>query len=134
MIKIKLEQDKNGKPIFKLNGSDEEIKGNKMIWRATLEGKKISGEYNYKIPIRFFVPLVKNLNKDILEIDTNSITSYLEFSDECDGKFYYAISANSRYMKNWRDLGCPNIYKIDLNFQDKSVNTKIAFKKLSKSV
>lgn len=134
MIKIKLEQDKNGKPVFKLGVSEEIVKKNKMIWRVTLEGKNISGEYNYKIPIRFFVPLLKNLDTKKIELDPNSIESYLEFSDECDGKFYYAISANARYMRNWRELGCPNIYKVDLDLENKSVSTKVAFKKLGVSV
>lgn len=134
MFKIKLDQDKVGRPIFRLKVDEEKIKENRLIWRASLEGRKVSKEYNYIIPIRFFVPLLKNLNKEEFEIDEDSIESYLEFADEFDGKFHYATSASARYMRNWRELGCPNIYKIELNIKEKSIKTKIAFKKLGRTM
>lgn len=129
MIKILLDKNKKMEPIFKLSIKNSDIAEFPFIKRAIYEGKSLKGEYNYLIPIRFFKPIINKLNKDKFEIDKNSITYYLEFSDDYDEKYYYITEANSAYMKKWRLEGCPNIYKIILDKDKKNIISDIAFSK-----
>ena len=132
MIKLKLEKNYRNQPTLKLSIKDEDLESHRMIKRALLESKKITkGEYNYNIPIRFFEPIFKNTNKCELDIDSKSISSFLEFSDDYDEKYYYISEANSTYMKKWRQEGCPYIYRISIDLENKILHKDIIFKKIN---
>lgn len=135
MIKIKLEVNKSRKIIFKVK-LDEKDKANVFFRRAIMEGKplKKGSRYNYEIPLRFFIPICSNLNKANLIIDKKSILSYLEFSDYYDENYYTEVTADARYMKKWREEGCPDIYKITINPETLQIKKEIAFKKPSMSL
>lgn len=131
MVKIKLEQNKKKKLLFKIK-LDEKSRGNIFFKRAIMEGKKLkkSEEYQYEIPLRFFVPICSNLKREDFEIDKTSVLSYLEFSDEYDENYFNELEADGKYMKKWREEGCPEIYKISINAETKDVKKEISFKKL----
>lgn len=130
MIKIKLEKSKKGNIIFKLKINDKEI-NNILFRRAIMESKIIKGRarYNYEVPLRFFVPICKNVDKSQLELDKKSLLSYLEFSDYYDENYYTEVEASPSYMKKWRSEGCPDIYKISIDESTYEVKKEIAFKK-----
>lgn len=132
MIKVKLEINKNRNITFKLR-LNEKDKENIFFKRAIMEGKvlKKGSRYNYEIPLRFFIPICSNVKEGQLIIDKNSILSYLEFSDYYDENYYTEIIADAKYMKKWRDKGCPDIYKITINPKTLEINKEIAFKKPS---
>lgn len=130
MIKIRIDKNSRGEPIFKIKLDEEKIKNNRLLYRGMLSGKKISGLYNFKIPMKYFLPIYNNLNKDEVILDTRSIYSYLEFSDEIEENFYYSITATPKYMKLWREENCQDIYKITINKETKELEKKIAFKKI----
>ena len=135
MIKIKLEFSKSKKIIFKVK-IDEKEKNSVLFRRALIEGKPIKKNrlYNYEIPLRYFIPICSNLNKNELIIDKKSILSYLEFSDYYDENYYTEVMADARYMKKWREEGCPDIYKITINPETLQIKKEIAFKKPSMSL
>ncbi len=116
MVKIKLEKNQKNEPVFKLNIKEEEIDNYRFLKRALLEGKAIRGRYNYEVPIRFFEPIFK----------------YFEFSDEYDERYYYKTEVNAKYMKKWREEGCPNIYKIEIDKEKCILKKEIAFKKIER--
>ncbi|MBW6410461.1 hypothetical protein [Clostridium weizhouense] len=128
MIKVKLEKNKQNKIIFKLKikSIDE---NNLLFKRAIIEGKKIKGRYNYEIPLRFFVPIFRNINKEELVLDIDSILSYLEFSDFYDEKYYNETEVNINYMKKWREEDCPNIYRVTIDKENYSIKKDVVFKK-----
>lgn len=128
MIRAKLEKSKNGKIIFKLKIDDKD-KGNVLLKRALIEAKVIKGRYQYEVPLRFFVPICKNINKERLQLDKKSILSYLEFSDCYDENYYTDIEATPKYMKKWREEGCPNIYRITIDEDDYEIKKEVVFKK-----
>ncbi|MDU5102482.1 MAG: hypothetical protein E6240_08630 [Clostridium butyricum] len=130
MIKVKLEINKNRKIIFKVK-VDEKDRNNIFFKRAIIEGKplKKGARYNYEIPLRFFIPICSNVGENQLIIDKNSILSYLEFSDYYDENYYTEVIADARYMKKWREEGCPDIYKITIDPETLKVKKEIAFKK-----
>ncbi|MDY6012075.1 hypothetical protein [Clostridium sp.] len=131
MIKIRIDKNGRGEPIFKIKLNEETIKDNRLLYRGVLSGKRISGLYNFEIPMKYFLPIYNNLNKDEVILDTRSIYSYLEFSDEIEEKFYYSITATPKYMKLWREENCQNIYKITINKETKELEKRIAFKKIN---
>lgn len=131
MIKIKLEKNKKDEPVFKLFIKDDELEDYKFIRRALLEGKTIKGTYNYQVPVRFFEPIFRNINSKELKIDKKSLTYYLEFSDQYDEKYYYKTEATPAFMKKWREEGCPNIYKINLDIEQGTISKEIAFRKVT---
>ena len=135
MIKIKLEVNKNRKIIFKVKINKNEIE-NAFFKRAIMEGKELKKDsiYDYEIPLRFFIPICANMDRDELIIDKKSILSYLEFSDCYDEKYYTEVSASAKYMKKWREEGCPDIYNISINPETFQVKKDIAFKKPSMSL
>ena len=96
-----------------------------------MESKKLKegSRYDYEVPLRFFFPIYKNYDKEKIKIDRYSLTSYLEFSDEFDEKYYNEIEATPKYMKKWREEGCPNIYKITIDKETKEIKKDIAFQK-----
>lgn len=130
MIKVKLQADKSGKVIFKLK-IDEKDRTKILFKRALIEGKvlKKGAGYNYEVPLRFFVPICSNMNKEELIIDSKSILSYLEFSDYYDENYYTEITANEKYMKKWREEGCPEIYRITINPDTFEISKEVVFKK-----
>lgn len=130
MIKIKLEKNKRGEPIFKLGIKTEEIDSYKFLKRCLMDGKRLEGKYNYEIPLRYFIPLFNNIPKENLILDKKSILSYLEFSDDFDEKYYYTLIANAKYMKMWRIENCPNIYKVTIDINDLTLEKSIAFQKI----
>lgn len=131
MLRIKLEANKKGEPIFKLGIKEEDENKYSFMKRAIMESKVIRGRYNYVVPIRFFQPIFKNVGSDNIKLDKNSLLFFLEFSDDFDERYYYTIEANARYMKKWREEGCPNIYKICIDKDKLSLEKTIAFKRLS---
>ena len=131
MIKIRIDKNGRGEPIFKIKLNEETIKDNRLLYRGVLSGKRISGLYNFEIPMKYFLPIYNNLNKDEVILYTRSIYSYLEFSDEIEEKFYYSITATPKYMKLWREENCQNIYKITINKETKELEKRIAFKKIN---
>ena len=130
MIKIKLEKNKNGKIIFKLKVNDS-YRQNVLFKRALMESKilKEKSEYDYEVPLRFFIPICNNVDKENLKLDKRSISSYLEFSDCYDQNYYTDIDATAKYMKKWRDEGCPDIYRITINQDNYDIKKEVAFKK-----
>ena len=130
MIKIKLEKNKSGKIIFKLK-IDDSYKVNVLFKRALMESKIIKGKstYDYEVPLRFFIPICNNIDKENLKLDKKSILSYLEFSDCYDENYYTEIEASAKYMKKWREEGCPDIYKITIDQDSYNVKKEVAFRR-----
>ena len=130
MIKVKLEKSKKGNIVFKLKIKEDEI-NNILFKRAIIESKIIKGRrgYNYEVPLRFLVPICKNIDKSQLELDKKSLLSYLEFSDYYDENYYTDIEASASYMKRWRNEGCPDIYKIKIDENTYEITKEIVFKK-----
>lgn len=128
MIRAKLEKNKSGKIIFKLKIDDRD-KDHILLKRALMESKLIKGRYQYEVPLRFFVPICKNISKENLKLDKRSILSYLEFSDYYDQNYYTDIEATAKYMKKWREEGCPDIYRITIDNENYEVKKEVVFKK-----
>jgi hypothetical protein len=130
MIRAKLEKNKSGKITFKLK-IDSADKENILFKRALMESKIIKGKsrYEYEVPLRFFVPICKNIGRENLILDKKSILSYLEFSDYYDQNYYTDIDATARYMKKWREEGCPDIYRITIDRDNYEIKKEVAFKK-----
>ncbi len=134
MIKIRIDKNGLGEPIFKLGIKEEYIHKNRLLYRAILSGKKIRGIYNYKIPMKYFLKIYNNLDKSNIELDTRSILSYLEFADEIEENYYYSVIATPKYMKKWREEACQNIYKITIDKESKNLTKSIAFKKIELAI
>ena len=130
MIKVKLEKNKSGKIIFKLKINDTD-KGNILFRRVLMESKIIKGKstYDYEAPLRFFIPICNNIDKENLKLDKKSILSYLEFSDCYDENYYTDVDATAKYMKKWREEGCPDIYRITIDQDNYYIKKEVAFKK-----
>lgn len=130
MIKVKLEKNKSGKIIFKLK-IKKELESNLLFRRAIIESKSIKGNsrYDYEVPLRFFIPICNNIEKENMLLDKKSILSYLEFSDYYDENYYIELEATAKYMKKWREEGCPNIYRITINEDTYEITKEIVFKK-----
>lgn len=130
MIKVKLEKNKSGKIIFKLK-IKKELESNLLFRRAIIESKSIkeNSRYDYEVPLRFFIPICNNIEKENMLLDKKSILSYLEFSDYYDENYYIELEATAKYMKKWREEGCPNIYRITINQDTYEITKEIVFKK-----
>ena len=130
MIKIKLEKNKSGKIIFKLK-IDDKNKDNVLFKRALMESKSLKekARYDYEVPLRFFIPICNNVDKENLKLDKKSILSYLEFSDYYDQNYYTDTEATAKYMKKWREEGCPNIYKITIDEESYEITKEVVFKR-----
>ncbi|WP_238900643.1 hypothetical protein [Clostridium sp. YIM B02500] len=128
MIKAKLEKNKSGKIIFKLK-IDSDYKENILFKRAIMESKEIKGRYQYEVPLRFFIPICKNVGRGNLVLDKRCILSYLEFSDYYDENYYTDIDATAKYMKKWREEGCPDIYRITIDKDSYEITKEVVFKK-----
>ena len=66
MIKIKIDKNKANEPVFKLNFKNLNEKESRLLKRALIEGKEIKGLYKYNIPLRYLLPIIKNLDKSEL--------------------------------------------------------------------
>ena len=107
-------------------------KEERFLKRALIEGKEISGTYKYEIPLKYFVPIMNNIDKENIKLDRYSKLSFLEFSDDFDEKYFYILEANAKYMKKWREEGCPNIFKIEINKDTLEIKKEIIFKKIER--
>ena len=132
MIKVKIEKNRLNEPIFKLGFKKLNDKEERFLKRALIEGKEISGTYKYEIPLKYFVPLMNNIDKENIKLDRYSKLSFLEFSDDFDEKYFYILEANAKYMKKWREEGCPNIFKIEINKDTLEIKKEIIFKKIER--
>lgn len=130
MIKILIEKTKKNEPVFKIKVNDKEVEKYRMLRAPLFQSIKIKGEYNYKVPIRFFEPIINNIPPEDIKIDKKSINSYLEFSDEYDEKYYYTTEPNASYMTKWRSEGCPNIFKVKIDINRSIISKEVAFKKV----
>ena len=129
MIRIKIDKNKKEQPIFKIYIKD--IEGYKFLKRSLLEGKKISGKYNYEIPLRFFVPIFNNINKNEINLDSNSKLEFLEFWDEVEEKYYSTLEVTPKFMKLWREEGCPDIFKVKIHRETLELKKEVVFKKIN---
>ena len=132
MIKIKIDKNKRGEPIFKLGYKELEEKEVRFLKRAIMEGKEIKGMFKYEIPLRFFTPIFNNFDKENIKIDRYSKVEYLEFSDFYDERYFYSFEVTPKYMKKWREEGCPNIFKIQIDTETKEIKKEIIFKEISR--
>ena len=132
MIKVKIEKNRLNEPIFKLGYKKVNEKEERFLKRALIEGKEISGTYKYEIPLKYFVPIMNNIDKENIKLDRYSKLSFLEFSDDFDEKYFYILEANAKYMKKWREEGCPNIFKIEINKDTLEIKKEIIFKKIER--
>ena len=132
MIKIKIDKNRSNEPIFKLGFKELDEKENRFLKRALMDGKEIKGMYKYEIPLKYLLPIIKNLNKNNIKLDRYSKLAYLEFSDDFDENYYYILEANAKFMRKWREEGCPNIFKVELDRETLDVKKEIIFKKIDR--
>ena len=132
MIKVKIDKNKRGEPIFKLGYKELDDKELRFLKRAIMEGKEIKGMFKYEIPLRFFIPIFNNIDKDNIKVDRYSKVEFLEFSDIYDEKYFYSFEVTPKYMKKWREEGCPNIFKIQIDKDSMEIKKEIIFKKISR--
>lgn len=132
MIKIKIDKNRSNEPIFKLGFKELDEKENRFLKRALMDGKEIKGMYKYEIPLKYLLPIIKNLNKNNIKLDRYSKLAYLEFSDDFDENYYYILEANARFMRKWREEGCPNIFKVEIDRETLDVKKEIIFKKIDR--
>lgn len=131
MMKFKIESTANGELKFRANIS-EDMKDNIIIKRALFESKiiKSNPKYPYLIPIKYFFPITRNLKSENLKFDEESIDIFFEFSDEYEERFFYAAKATARYLKKWREEGCPKIYKIKIDKESGEIKKDFSFERL----
>ena len=132
MIKVKIDKNKRGEPIFKLGYKELDDKELRFLKRAIMEGKEIKGMFKYERPLRFFIPIFNNIDKDNIKVDRYSKVEFLEFSDFYDEKYFYSFEVTPKYMKKWREEGCPNIFKIQIDKDSMEIKKEIIFKKISR--
>lgn len=132
MIKIKIDKNKLEEPIFKLGYKKLSEKELRFLRRALIDGKEIKGNYKYEIPLKYLLPIINNLDKENIKLDRHSKLSYLEFSDDFDEKYFYTLEVNAKYMKKWREEGCPNIFKVEIDSDTLEVKERIIFKKIDR--
>ena len=132
MIKIKIDKNRANEPIFKLGFKELDEKENRFLKRALIEGKEIKGTYKYEIPLKYFLPIVKNVDKNNIKLDRYSKLAYLEFSDDFDENYYYILEANAKFMRKWREEGCPNIFKVEIDRETLEVKKEVIFKKIDR--
>ncbi|GAA0754296.1 MULTISPECIES: hypothetical protein [Clostridium] len=130
MIKIKIQKVKEEQLIFKISLKENDIERYPLLKRPIIEGKQIKGRFNYEVPLRYFVPIINNINKEDFIIDKNSKLEFLEFFDNFEERHYASLSATPKFMKTWRNEDCPNIFKIKINPENKNLSKQLAFKKI----
>lgn len=131
MLEIKIESDNKGALKFRAN-VDEKLKDNMIIKRAIFESRTIKSnkKYPYIIPMKFFIPLIRNISNEFIKLDSESVVSFLEFSDEYEEEIYYNEKATAVYMKKWRDEGCPEIFKIIVDRESLNISKEVVFRRL----
>lgn len=129
MVNIKLDEDKRGKVIFRAN-IDECHKEDRILKRALFESRVVNNEFKYNIPMKYFWPILNNMDKKILSLSEDSKKEVLEFADEYEEVYYYSFKATPAYMKKWREEGCPQIFKMTINPEDLSIEKKVIFERL----
>lgn len=131
MLEIKIESDNKGALKFRAN-VDEKLKDNMIIKRAIFESRiiKSNKKYPYIIPMKFFIPLIRNISNEFIKLDSESVVSFLEFSDEYEEEIYYNEKATAVYMKKWRDEGCPEIFKIIVDRESLNISKEVVFRRL----
>lgn len=129
MINIKLDEDKRGNVIFRAN-INENLKENRILKRALFESREVKNNFKYKIPMKYFWPIINNIDKDLIILSKDSKLEFLEFSDEYEEVYHYSYKATPAYMKKWREEGCPPIFKIFINLKDKTLEKKKIFERL----
>lgn len=129
MINIKLDEDKRGKVIFRAN-IDECHKEDRILKRALFESRVVNNEFKYNIPMKYFWPILNNMDKKILSLSEDSKKEVLEFADEYEEVYYYSFKATPAYMRKWREEGCPQIFKMTINPEDLSIEKKVIFERL----
>lgn len=132
MIKVKIDKNRLNEPVFKLNFKKLDEKEERFLKRALIDRKEISGAYKYELPLKYFVPIINNLEKENIKLDRYSKLSFLEFSDDFDENYYYILEANARYMRKWREEGCPNIFKVEIDRETLEIKKEIIFKKINR--
>jgi len=134
-MNIKIEKNKRGNIIFKLNVAQEYEKI-AFVKRIILDSKYIKNDkiYKYRVPVKYLIPIVNNYKYSEIKFDENSLNTYLEFSDCFDDKYYYETEFTPKYMKKWRKEGCPNIYKITIDKKMKTIKKDLVFRKRSISI
>lgn len=129
---MKLEKSKKGEPLFKIGIKEENIIKYKVLKRSLMEGEKITGRYNYNVPLRFFVPVFNNIPKQEIRLDRTSKLEYFEYWDEFEEKYYSSIDITPKFMKNWRKEKCPEIFKISINKETLELKKEVAFKRITR--
>lgn len=133
MITIKIDKDRRGNMNLRLSvkKNTEEIE-EPFLKRFLLEGRKStsSKQYPIVIPLKYLGVLINNLSKDKLKIDKRSITTFFEFSDQYDECYYYSTEATPSYLKKWREVECPKIYKVNIDIDDVAISKKVAFERM----
>ena len=131
MLEIKIDSDNKGALKFRAN-VDEKLKDNIIIKRAIFESRTIKSnkKYPYIIPMKFFIPLIRNISNEFIKLDSESVVSFLEFSDEYEEEIYYNEKATAIYMKKWRDEGCPEIFKIIVDRESLDISKEVVFRRL----
>lgn len=123
MLKMKLECNARGNAKLKMNfGGEENLMLKRYRMMASKNMSQDKEEFPCVLPLRFFTPLVKNIQKERFEFHKDSIDSFLEFSDEYDDKYFHALKATASYMRKWREEGCPALYRVDIDKVSKEVS------------
>ncbi|MCQ2969058.1 MAG: hypothetical protein MJ191_02855 [Clostridium sp.] len=134
MIRVKIGKNNKGTPNFKLNIKKSDEREERFLKRALMEGKEIKGSFKYEIPLRFLIPIIRNIKKENLKIDRYSKNIFYEFSDRYDEKYYYSFDINAKYMKKWREEECPDIFKVEIDSQTLEIKKDVIFKKIDRNI
>ena len=132
MVRVKIDKDRFGTPRFKISFTNLNEKESRIIKRALIDGKEVKGNFKYEVPLKYFIPIINNIDKENLIIDRYSELSFLEFSDIYDEKYFYTFEANAKYMRKWREEECPNIYKIEIDRNTLDISKEVIFKKINR--
>lgn len=132
MITIKIDKDKRGNINLRLSIKNSDDMEENFIKRFLIEGKKNTGskQYPITIPLKYLSVLINNMTKEKIKIDKRSISTFLEFSDQYDEVYYFSTEANSSYLKKWREVDCPKIYKVSIDIENVTINKKVAFERM----
>ena len=133
MINIKIEKKRVDNPICKIWYDELTTVEERFLKRVFMDSKREKGSNTYIVPIRYVVPIINNLCKDSINIHPDSMLSFMEFSDSFDEKYYYTFETTPKYMKKWREEGCPDIFKIVINTELKEITKEVIFKKIKMS-
>ncbi len=131
MINIKIEKKRVDNPICKIWYNELTAVEERFLKRVFMDSKKEKDSNTYIVPIRYVSPIINNLCKESINIHPESILSFMEFSDSFDEKYYYTFETTPKYMKKWREEGCPEIFKITIEPNTKELIKEVAFKRIN---